>query len=89
MFMKLRFTLFFLTVLSFSLSAQTVSTYAGTPQSSGNTSVPANRLSAKFYNPHGVAFDSKGNMWISEKGNCVITMIIAANDEVRIRVGGI
>jgi hypothetical protein len=71
------------------IQAQTVSTYAGTPEFSGNTSVPVHRSSAKFYRPHGIEYDSKGNMWIAEKTNCVITMIMASNEEVRIRVGGI
>lgn len=89
--MKIRFTLFIILITLFSTTshAQDVTTYAGTPQSPGNTSVAANRLSAKFDNPYGVDIDSKGNMWISEKNNCVVTMILATNDEVRIRVGGV
>ncbi|MBL6963918.1 MAG: T9SS type A sorting domain-containing protein [Bacteroidetes bacterium] len=89
--MKIRFTLsiFTMTFMTISLYGQTVSTYAGTPAVAGNTSVAANRLQAQFTQPYGIDLDSKGNMWISEQGNSIITMILASNDEVRIRVGGV
>lgn len=47
--------------------------YAGTLNQSGINNGP--RLSATFYEPRGMAFDSKGNMYIADSKNNVIRMI--------------
>ncbi|MFC2114590.1 hypothetical protein ACFLRI_04505, partial [Bacteroidota bacterium] len=89
--MKQKLLIFVLFLLSFTSSVytQTVATFAGVPKVAGATSVAANRLSAHFTQPYGVVYDSKGNMWISEEGNSTIAMVIASNQEVRIRAGGV
>lgn len=83
-------TIFSLILLTFTFSgfSQSVTTYAGTPQSAGSTDVIVNRLLAKFTDPYGLAFDSKGNLYISEKGNNTITIILKSNDNTIIRAGG-
>ena len=47
--------------------------YAGTLNQSGLNNGP--RLNATFYEPRGMAFDSKGNMYIADSKNNVIRMI--------------
>lgn len=53
---------------------QQVSTYAGTAQTLGYTS-GLNKSSSKFNKPYGLAYDSQGNLWISESGGHVIKML--------------
>ncbi|MBT5530721.1 MAG: T9SS type A sorting domain-containing protein [Cytophagia bacterium] len=67
--------------------SQNVVTYIGTPETSGATTTAVNRLSAKLNQPYDMAFDSKGNMWISEMGNHTITMVRAYDNKVMIRAG--
>ncbi|MFC2113995.1 T9SS type A sorting domain-containing protein [Bacteroidota bacterium] len=80
-----------LTILFFVLInagySQNVITYVGTPEVSGTTSSATDRLSAKLNKPYDMAFDSKGNMWISELGNQTITMVRASDNKVMIRAG--
>ncbi|MEA3495260.1 MAG: hypothetical protein U9R42_04420, partial [Bacteroidota bacterium] len=71
------------------INAQTVNTYIATPQQPGNSTVATPRLSAKMYQPFDMAVDSKGNMWIAESGNHVISVLLASDDKLRIRAGGI
>jgi hypothetical protein len=82
--------LFVVGIMLFALvtDAQVVSNYAGTPQTSGGSTTPVDRLSARFEQPYGIDFDSKGNLWLSDHGSHVIYMINAADNKVYIRTGG-
>jgi len=60
-----------LALVSFSLlqaQSQTVSLYAGTAQTAGHNPVGVNRLSAYLAYPFGLAFDSQGNLWLTNYG---------------------
>jgi len=48
--------------------SQTVSLFAGTPQTIGHNATTTTKLAAKFAYPHGMAYDSKGNLWITNFG---------------------
>jgi hypothetical protein len=86
--MKKLFTILFTILGISSISySQSVVTYAGTAQVSGFSYNRTDRLSAKLNKPYDMAFDSKGNMWISEFGNHTITMIRASDQKAMIRVG--
>ncbi len=63
-------------LISVPAMAQQVTTYAGTAQTSGYTS-GLNKASSKFNQPYGLAYDTNGNIWISESGGHVIKMIDA------------
>ncbi len=84
------FTLFITLLIGiFTANAQTVTTYAGTPLKSGNSKTATPRLSAKIAQPYGIDIDSKGNVYIAETGNHVISLIYASNDNVQVRVGAV
>jgi len=51
----------------------TVSTFAGVPGVQGSVDGPA--MAAKFSAPSGVAFDSKGNLFVTDSNNCTIRKI--------------
>jgi hypothetical protein len=69
------------------IHSQTVVTYAGIPNEAGNSQLMGPRLTTKLYRPGNIAVDSKGNMWISESGNHVITVLMASNENLKYRVG--
>ncbi len=48
--------------------SQTVSLYAGQPQTPGHNPTGVNRLSAYLAYPFGLAFDSQGRLWITNYG---------------------
>lgn len=65
--------IFIITALN--IKAQQVMLYAGHPDTPGQNPVNVPRLDAYFYNPCGLAFDSWGNLWVSEWSNHTIRMI--------------
>jgi len=67
--------------------AQKAALFAGHPQISGQNPVSVSRDSAYFNNPYGLAFDSYGNMWISEWSNHTIR-VITPNGQVYTKGGG-
>ena len=75
----------FLAFLTFSLQAQTVTTYAGNPQ--GQTGTTVNGYSSlRLTNPAGIAFDGQGRLWLSEEGGHVIRLF-HTDGKVYIRAG--
>jgi hypothetical protein len=87
LFMKKYYYLVFVWIFSFFQNhAQNVSTYAGT----GVAGLGANgtdRLSVMINQPHDMAYDSKGNLWITERGGHVLKVILP-NGQSYIRAGG-
>lgn len=58
------------------LSAQRVTTYAGTPETSGfSTSGTTGYNNVKFNEPTGIAIDSRGNIWIADRNNNLLVML--------------
>ena len=83
---KLLITLHVVFFISLSFG-QSVVTIVGTPEVAGVTDQPTNSLLAKLNKPYDMAFDSKGNMWITESGNHTLTMVRASDNKVMIRAG--
>jgi len=85
------FTLLLATLIFFSFSgySQSIFLYAGTPQTSGTDPVvnPPDRLSSTLNGPFSLAFDSKGNLYISETNNNRIRMIYPADNKCYTRAG--
>ncbi len=86
--MRIILKLLVLNILSLCVQAQTVITYAGKPQTPGSAKTAVYRTDAKLYQPYGIAYDSKGNLYIAESGNHVISIIYADDEKLQIRVGG-
>jgi autotransporter-associated beta strand protein len=61
-------------------SSGVVTTYAGTPGTSGTTDGPL--LSAKFNGPQGLAFDLSGNLLVVDSANNAIRKIIVSTGSV-------
>ncbi len=62
------------------VNGQWVSTVAGVLETPGfNDGAP---LSARFYNPHGIAVDSSGNVYIADRYNHTIRKFSPSNNEV-------
>lgn len=57
------------------LALGTVSTYAGKGTEHGDEN--GSRLDGRFYSPHGVAFDSRGNLYVADCNNDSIRKITA------------
>ena len=68
--MKIFFKIVFILLLPFQLSAQFVSTVAGSYLAKGNKDTLA--FSATFNSPHGIAIDDSGNIFIADRYNNVI-----------------
>ena len=84
--MKYFYALIALMVLSSSVYAQKATLYAGTPKTSGYNPTSVHKDSAMFNNPYGIAFDSYGNMWISEWTSHTIR-VITPNGQVYTKAG--
>lgn len=79
----------FIILIFFAISsrAQQVLLYAGHPDTSGQNATSVPLLDAYFYNPCGLAFDSWGNLWVSEWSNHTIRMI-TPDGQVYTKAGG-
>lgn len=87
--MKIKKSLLILLIalVSFGTYAQNVLTHAGTPQTKGHNPTMVYRLNAYFDGPHGLAFDSKGNLWISNADGQTISVIYKNDSFVMTRAG--
>jgi len=83
---KLYILLLFI-LFSAQLNAQQVSLYAGVPDSIGQNPTGISKEYAYFNNPYGLAYDSYGNLWVSEWSNHTIRMITPSG-MVYVRAGG-
>lgn len=78
-----------LLIASGSLFAQqyTINTIAGTPASAGWSGDGSSALSAQISNPIRVALDSKGNIYINDRGNSSIRVVNPANGQINSLTG--
>ncbi|HYG14273.1 MAG TPA: hypothetical protein VEC12_00865, partial [Bacteroidia bacterium] len=68
--------------------AQNVTTFTGTPGTSGYNATSATINTAKYTEPYGIAFDSSGTLlYISEQGGHRIRLITFSNGQVRTSAG--
>jgi sugar lactone lactonase YvrE len=54
-----------------------ISTFAGTPGVSGYSGDGGPAASATFFRPSGLELDAAGNLWVCDKNNSVIRMVLA------------
>ena len=66
---------------------QNVTLYAGHPDTLGFSPTHTGKLNFYFNSPFGLAFDSKGNLWISNFDGCTISTICAQDGQVYSRTG--
>ncbi len=70
---KVHYCLWILSVVWYAPQAQNVVTVAGVLETPGFNDGPA--LSARFFNPHGIAVDSVGNVFIADRFNHTIRKV--------------
>ena len=83
--MKNLFALLFCFTCIVSAQGQWVSTVAGVLETPGFNDGPP--LSARFYNPHGIAVDSSGTVYIADRYNHTIRKFSPANNAVTTLAG--
>lgn len=72
---------------AYSMIAQNVTLFAGMPNQAGYSPVNQPKLSFYFNQPYGLAFDSKGNLWISNRSSHTISVICATGGNVFSKTG--
>ena len=66
---------FILLALSVSVHAQVTTLYGNGTAGYSNSNTTADSVNIAFTTPYGLAFDTKGNLWITDQGNNFIVMI--------------
>ena len=76
------FSMFF-----YGIFAQNVTLYAGLPSQAGFSPTNQPKLSFYFNQPYGLAFDSKGNLWVSNRSSHTVCVICASGNSVYSKTG--
>jgi len=69
------------------LSTGDISAVAGTPGTCGDAGDGGPATSAQLQDPEGMAFDSSGNLYIADTGNCLIRKVTASTGDISTILG--
>ncbi len=83
--MKKTLLTFILFALSLTIHAQVTTLYGNGTAGYSNSNSSADSINTEFTTPYGVAFDTKGNLWITDQGNNFIVLI--NNGKYQLREG--